>query len=119
MKRIELLDSLFQFNQPLSQILSLLSAFGRVSKSELLILKRQHIAGVLKRYVSDKLSATEVEDWANAIESREDIGYDPSCEDVLGEIIYELANPELTNSLSKAKAKHWIEQLSQTSVASK
>lgn len=119
MKRIELLDSLFQFNQPLSDTLSLLSAFGRVSKGELLTLKRQHIAGILKRYVAGKLSPTEVEDWAIAIENREDIDYDPTCEDLLGEIIYELANPILTHPLSKGAAKNWIEQLSKAPAASK
>lgn len=119
MKRIELLDSLFQFNQPLSETLSLLSAFGRVSKGELLTLKRQHIAGILKRYVAGKLSSAEVEDWANAIENREDIDYDPNCEDLLGEIIYELANPILTHPLTQVTAKNWLEQLTKAPAASK
>lgn len=117
--RVELLHSLLRFDQPLSKILSLLKPFGWDSERELVILERQHVAAILERYLAGELSPAEVEDWANALESREDIGSEPSFKDLLHEVIYELANPLLTRPLSKEMAKDWLKQLTKPAVASK
>lgn len=117
--RVELLHSLLRFDQPLSKILSLLKPFGWDSDRELVILERQHVAAILERYLTNELLPAQLEDWANALESREDIGSEQSFEDLLDEVIYELANPSLTRPLSKEIAKDWLKQLTKPAAASK
>lgn len=111
MNRVESLQSLLKLDQPLSQILPFLNAFGWDSDREFVDLKRQHIITMLRRYLSGELSESCVEDWANAMEGREDVGYENGFEDLLSEVIYKLANPLLTHSLSKDFAKNQLEQL--------
>lgn len=72
------------------------------------ILTRDHITAVLEKHLQHQMSAIEVEDWANAIEGRDDIAYDS---DEIAEMIDSLANPLLSTPLSEDQAKQWLEEL--------
>lgn len=74
-------------------------------------LKKIHLTNALQRYLKGELSTSEIENWANGIEGREDIYYDPESEQVIEEIIYELANPTLTQFLNPERAKKILEIL--------
>jgi hypothetical protein len=111
-QRVKLLHSLLDLEKPTSQIVPSLNACGWDSDRELLTLTRHEIAMVLRRYLNNQLSAKEVEEWANAIEGREDVGYESDFERLLDEAIYQLANPVLTLPLSHQVAKEWLKQLS-------
>jgi hypothetical protein len=69
---------------------------------ELLMLDKQHVLAVLRRFETDELATAEVEAWANAIEMRDDIGYDR--ETAVWDVLYELANPTLTEPLTRERA---------------
>ncbi len=71
--RIDLLNSLLKFNKSLSTILPELNSFSWDSEQALVILERQDVANILHHYLSGKLSSADVENWADAIEGREDI----------------------------------------------
>ncbi|MEA5534804.1 hypothetical protein [Crocosphaera sp. XPORK-15E] len=116
MTRLELLNALINFNQPLSKILPSLNTFKWDFEQELIILKRQHIIQILNRYLADELSVNDIENWANGIESREDIGYEENDEDFLINIIYELANPYLTQQLSVELAQQLQQKLSDSTI---
>ncbi len=60
----------------------------------------------MKRYLAGEISTQEVEDWANLIECRDDIGY----EDV-ADVLHILANPLITYELTPAVAAQLIEEL--------
>lgn len=67
-------------------------------------LELHHIANALSLYMRDNISDADLEFWANAIECREDIEYDPIHSELIGNIIYELANPILTTPITKDMA---------------
>lgn len=58
------------------------------------------LRAVLERYANGELSDRDVENWANLVEGREDIQVEENDKEVL----FELANPELTQQLSRARA---------------
>lgn len=116
MTRSELLQSLLTLNQPLADILPQLAAFGWDSDRQLVMLKRHHITAILNKYLANTLAATDVEAWANALEGREDIGYEAGAVEVIAETIDELANPLLTLPLTKETAKMWIDRLTSGSI---
>jgi len=66
------------------------------------MLERRHIAAALRRYADGQLTGAAIENWANAIEGRDDIGYEPRS--TVGRLLHELANPVLTKPLSPSRA---------------
>jgi len=112
MNRTDWLQALLHFDRPVSEITSSLAHFGWDSDEKLVTLKREHFVSILKRYLDDEISSEEVTAWANAIECREDIGFDEEHEDLVRETLHELANPYLTRPLSREIASELIERLS-------
>jgi len=111
MKRIDLLKLLLQAKQPITGILEELGKEGWDCETPLILLTRAHIVAVLNQYINGQLSSTQVEEWANAIECREDIGLEAEKKDLLSGTIFQLANPTLTEKLSKEMATTLIDLL--------
>lgn len=81
-------------------------------EGEAATLTKAHLVSVLKRYRDGKLTAIEVEEWANAIENRDDIDFDPDHESEIDDIMYDLANPTLNHHLTPEQAGRFLDQLS-------
>lgn len=96
------LNELLNFEKGLTELQRRLSAFGWDSE-ELVTLCLDHFKGVLKRYLDGELSEDDVNGWANLIEMREDIKLDATHEDLLKELIFELANPEINGKLTEER----------------
>ncbi len=110
MSRLKLLDSLLKLSSPINGITKKLSELNW-DYNACIILNKKHIKSILLRYVSHKLNEQEVEIWANAIESREDIEYYFENKDQIIDIIFELANPLLTTQLIHERAFQILERL--------
>ena len=110
MDRAWLIAELLRCERPVPDVLTGLVDYGWDSDEPLAELKPSHIRHALHRYISGELSAQQVEEWANAIECREDIAYEPSSME--GDTIFELANPELTSQLNPTRAKELLQLLS-------
>jgi hypothetical protein len=113
MKNIqEYLNALVNFDQPLSTILPILKTFPWDSSEAIITLKKEHLRDILDRYLNNALSATDLENWADAIECREDIAYKIDEEDIINDIIFYLANSTLNDPLSPKTIEQYISQLS-------
>ena len=62
----------------------------------------QNIASIASRYIAGELSASEVEEWADLIECRDDVGFGS---DDLKETVHRLANQAIDGALTRAMAK--------------
>ena len=94
------LKALANLDQPLSTILPILKTFPWDSNQAIITLKKEHLIHILSQYLNHSLSAIDLENWANAVECREDISYETEGEDFINDIIFNLANPILSDSLS-------------------
>jgi hypothetical protein len=108
--RESLLRALLSFTRPIPDIAHDLSAYGWDAPSPLVVLDAIHISSVLNRFMAGELSSVQVDDWANFIELRDDIEYDPAS--AVGLALHELANPVLTCSLTKQSAAALVAILS-------
>jgi hypothetical protein len=90
-----------------------LQKFGWDSNAELLQIKPEHIVKILEKYLIGKINTKEVEDWANALECREDLGFSSEKRDVIREAIFQLANPLLNEPISSELASSLKIQLLQ------
>ena|SRR3990170_1146619 len=105
--RTELLARLLRMERPLGPVLEKLAEFGWDSDQELLEVSASDIRIALQAYIDKKVSSVEIEEWANAIECREDLK-------IMGKVkeaIHILANPILTFPLSLQSALKLIDSL--------
>ena len=112
MDRIDALRELLVYEKPSWKLNWQLRKFSWDADEALVILTREHIASVLNRYLAGELNEKQVEDWADLIEGREDIDFDEMHEDVIRDLMHELANPLLTQELSHNSAKKMLDELS-------
>ena len=103
------LKDLLHFSRPVADVVSELSVFGWDSDEVLVTLDASHISSILNRFLSGDASETDVEDWANAIEGREDIGF--PLDSPVADALDELANPLLTKPLTRQSAAEWVAAL--------
>ena len=111
------LNALVNLNQPLSTILPILKTLPWDSNQAIITLKKEHLIHILNQYLNHSLSATDLENWANAIECREDIIYETEDEDFINDIIFNLANPILSDPISPELVRQYITQLSNSTLS--
>ena len=97
--RINALMALLRLERPLESVVRELNRISWESDTQLVTLQTNHIRSVLDRFIAGKLTSLDVENWANAIEMREDIGITTGRED-LKQIICELATPEIFSEIT-------------------
>jgi hypothetical protein len=110
MDRKSILLDFVGITRPLDEILLDLKKFSLDCDGPLIMLEQRHIAAALQRYADGQLTGATIENWANAIEGRDDIGYDPRS--IAGRLLHELANPVLTEPLSPSRAAGLLTSIS-------
>jgi hypothetical protein len=115
--QLDNLNALVNLNQPLSTILPILKTFPWDSNQTIITLKKEHLIHILNQYLNHSLSAIDLENWANAIECREDITYETEGEGFINDIIFDLANPILNAPISPELVKQYITQLSNSTLS--
>jgi hypothetical protein len=95
-----LLEKLLNFEQPVQETLAELQKFGWDSDVELIHIKPAHITKLLDDFLKGKLNAAQIEEWANALECRDDVGFLPKKQSKIREAIFQLANPLLDKPIT-------------------
>jgi hypothetical protein len=99
--RHEALRDLVLFTSPMHSIGHSLGDLERAA-DKIAMLEKQHVLSILRRYDADEIAGPDIKAWANAIETRGDVGYDR--ETAVWDVLYELANPDVTEPLTKSRA---------------
>jgi hypothetical protein len=98
--RQEAVKSLVLFDRSLDLLREGVAAFPYDwSGPPLAILRREHLTAVLARWQSGQLTASDVEEWANLVEVRDDLDHDPA-DPMVAEAVFDLANPLLQGTLT-------------------
>lgn len=106
--RKNLLEDLLNLSRPISEILDDLSNYSWDSEVTYINVSKYHVFKVLRSALNDEISLEDIEDWSNALESREDIEFES---EKLYQIIVELANPILYGKLSNEKIINYLNKL--------
>ncbi len=88
-----------------------LSQFPWDSESELVELKLADIKRVLQAYAEGRCGEDFVERWADAVEGRDDIGYELMHNLRMKEILFQLSNPDIEGRLTKAAARNLLQKI--------
>lgn len=100
MNRQNILKNLVEFSKTLDELSYDLSSLNWDYEEEPFIVYSNQIVEVLNRYIVGEFNSHEIETWANLIECREDIKFEEEKEDILENIIYQLANPVLEGDIT-------------------
>ena len=105
---IGILLDLVHFKNNIDTLKNMLSQIGFDSEIELVSMSRDNIVEILQRSLDKKISFLELEEWANLIECREDIGFE---DEKTQEMIFKLANPYLYVKLDKKQVLSYLNEL--------
>ena len=105
MSRETVLLNLLKFEIPLFIIRNELSQYSWDSDEDYAVLNREMMIHALNMFLTKVRSSKQLEEWANMIESQEDIGFE---NEQLQEVIFELANPSLHGMMTDNRVKEII-----------
>lgn len=108
MNRTDALKALIEVQFPISEAIARTSQFAWDSEEYLAVLTPENLERALNLCAEGSLTASDIEAWANALECRDDLAL---SEPVVSKVLYELANPVLTHSLSAERVTHLLSVL--------
>ena len=106
--RTTVLTDLIEVRTPIEDSIARLRQFPFDSDEELVTLDIHKLLKVLDLYFNGNLSADELEEWANAVEGRDDIEF--SSQTTI-DAVAELANPVLFNQLTPENVEKLADRL--------
>jgi hypothetical protein len=107
-RREDILKDLINLKGNLTDIKIELAQYSWDSETPVLVINKKDFINVLQRYIDGSLTSLEIENWANAIECRDDMDFE---DDELQEIIFELANPDINGEITEELLKKIINKL--------
>ena len=109
--RTDLVTALIQGHFPLEPLCAELRTYPWDLDEPLVTLRSTHVADILGRFLTGELSAASVTAWAEALELRDDIGFDEAEQSAVGEAVFLLANPDVNGELTRERAEAMLRQI--------
>jgi hypothetical protein len=110
-RRLALVRDLVAMTMPLGVVVRQLAAMNWDYEGDGVELAKEHLVNALHRYLRGDVSEADIEVWANQVEGR-DVHSEPNSEQEIEDVLYELANPLLTQPLDRGRAEHLVSNLS-------
>lgn len=105
-----MLQALICGNRSIELLQSQLREFSFDSKA-LVTLRVDHLVKILSRFIEGGLSRDYVQEWAELLEVRDDVEFDPANEAGVKQAIHDLANPSLSGALDEQVANNMLGML--------
>jgi len=100
MNRQAVLSSLIQFNEPVTRLKVALESFPWDVNHPIITVTRDDVIAILLRFTASEFDADVLEEWANLVEGREDIQFEPDHAEAISDAIFQLANPAVCGPLT-------------------
>jgi hypothetical protein len=114
-RRAEILQELARFEMPSGPLLLELQSFGwDWPDAPLLILKREDFLRVIDRFLAGQVSATQLQQWAENLEVREDVDFDESDRELLDHIFFRIATPMINEPLTQEVVRGMRDKLAKS-----
>jgi hypothetical protein len=105
------LRMLVEYSAPLEQIKTELGKHSFDADQCLFVITPAHMRDILERFLGGALTVEQIEAWANLIEMRDGLEFADGEAGPSRECLHELANPLLTEPLSKESALRMRDEL--------
>lgn len=97
MDRPAAIAALIAFDRPLPALAAIVDALppgGAAGAAPLAILRRDDIAAIVRRHLASEIAGDALAVWAEMVECREEIEFEPRHEEVVADALYDLADPD-------------------------
>ena len=94
MDRSAAIAALVAFDRPLAEVRDALDGLPLDGAGPVAVLRREHIAAVVRRVLAGRINAGDVEAWACLVEGRDDLEFEPRHEEAVADALYDLSEPE-------------------------
>lgn len=88
-----------------------LAGYGWDAGEDLVILTPADLKRMLAKYLNSELTEDEWRLWAEALEGRDDVGFEEESEELVKEFIFQSATPEIFEPLTPLLARKWLSRL--------
>jgi len=92
-----------------------LARYSWDADEDLMILTLADLRRMLNKYLNAELTEDEWQLWAEALEGRDDVGFDEESGELVKEFIFQSATPEIFEPLTPLLARRWLSRLGQDS----
>ena len=110
--RRQALEDLLFLRLPVERAVQRLKEFPWDSERELAILTRVDAQRLLTAFLDGRLVAAQCQEWAFALEGRDDLALEGGSENLLKNFLFEISSPELNGELTTRKAEEWRTRVS-------
>jgi hypothetical protein len=111
-RRAEVLQELVRYEKPTEPLMRELKSFGwDWSDAPLLVLKKEDLLKIINRFLSGEISATQLQEWAENLEVREDIAFDEKESELIDDVFFRLATPEINEPLTSESVQRMKDEL--------
>lgn len=100
--RTDLVSELVRNPKISEQPIQALKAYGWDCDEVLVTVEKKDVLSVLAEFSAGRLTADEVQSWANRIEGRDDVDYQYGPEGIVNEVVFWLANPAINYPINAA-----------------
>ncbi len=111
-ERVAALRDLVSLARPINEALTVLGSLAWDSDEELVTLTRSDVLNVLRMFLAQDLGVDELKLWAEALEGRDDLAFEPGFEEELQQSVFEFSTPEINEPVSPELAVRWESRLS-------
>ena len=106
--RLEILKDLIALNGSVKELQRELTEYPFDSELELVKVTSENVVSILSQCVTGQYDAFILEDWANALECRDDVGFE---NEIVKESIHEIANAVLHGGITDTRLTEIISEL--------
>jgi len=100
-RRAEILKELVRFESPSEPLLRELQTFGwDWSGAPLVVLGKEDLLRIIDRFLTGKITAAKLQEWAENLEVREDVAFDEKSAELLNDIFFRIATPMINEPLT-------------------
>lgn len=109
--RPELIRLILDGHFPVKPLRDELAAYPWDADEPLVTLRPDHIGRILERFLGGELTSQNVQEWAEAVEARDDVDFADVPERDLPGIVFILANPDINGPLTPDLARGLLTRL--------
>jgi hypothetical protein len=107
--RHQALVDLIDLRKPIDAAIRTLAAHPWGTAPEV-VFGGQQITRALEMFLAGEVNPRDLEQWADAIEGRDDIEYEPSRSPEVAEFLFDISTPQINGALTQDRASEWMQR---------